>query len=966
MDQPPEEDSFPRPASTVHKPRSTPFVLRPTRLGLAFLGLILVTLVGCINYALGLGYAVTFLLGGVWVAAAAHATRAGRAVTATLDAPAEAVAGTDAAFVARVTSAGTALTARVRVWTGRRRLEVAARVPAGETVSVPFPVPAPLRGTLALSRPQVAALDPLGFWEARHALPLPEPLTVFPAAEMDAPPPPPHPSPGAGEGSGRTCGDEDFVGLRPYLPGDSPRQVSWRHAARLGSLLTRETDAPAGALWSLDWADTARLTDPEARLARLAAWVQAARCTGASFRLTLPGVTLPAGTGEAHARAALALLARQTPLPVPPPPVRKAVRPSPAVPLPGAPLRFTLFALAVALAPAALRQPVWVTLLAAGVLGYRAARTVRPLPAPPTLLLGLAAGVAAALLSARYGTLLGREAGTTLLVLLVALKAAETRTPRDARLLALLGLFVTLTHFLFGQGPLVAAHALFSVLLLLAALAVWTAPGVREERPLRASATLALQAAPLAALLFLLFPRPDGPLWQLPVQDAARTGLADQVSAGDFAHLAQSRAVAFRADFAGALPAPADRYWRGPVYEAYDGVRWTQVRVRGPAPSVEVSGPAVTYTLTLEPSGRPWLLALDTPTALPPGAFLTSAFQAVTLRPAASRTRLAFQSRPARLGLRENAVRLAFDRELPSGDSPRAHALGASWRGLAPQARVEAALEFLRTGGFTYTLSPPTLPERDRVDVFLFGTRRGFCEHYASAFAFLMRAAGLPARIVGGYLGGEVNPGDGSLTVRQQDAHTWTEVWLPGRGWVRVDPTASIAPARVNAGLMTALLHPTAAAAPAPTLFHRAALRLDALQNRWNTWVAGYAGPEQRDLLRRVGVGRMGAFLSLAASGVLLGLALLPALLAARRAQPTDPAARALHLLTRRLRLPRAPGETATAYTQRAARHFPEQAGILDDVLRAYQLARYAPDRNAEALRELRAAVRRVRRGRKR
>jgi hypothetical protein len=276
---------------------------------------------------------------------------------------------------------------------------------------------------------------------------------------------------------------------------------------------------------------------------------------------------------------------------------------------------------------------------------------------------------------------------------------------------------------------------------------------------------------------------------------------------------------------------------------------------------------------------------------------------------------------------------------------------------------VQAALGYLRSGNFRYTLSPPTLPERDRVDAFLFGTRQGFCEHYASAFAFLMRAAGLPARLVGGYLGGEVNPDGGYLIVRQQDAHAWTEVWLPGRGWVRVDPTAAIAPARVNAGLPTALTQPAAAAAPALTPLRRAALRLDAVQNRWNTWVAGYDGTQQRDLLGRLGMGGVGSPLYLTLGGSLLALALLPTLLSARlRPRHADPAARELDDLTRRLRLPRGPGETPTAYAQRAALKFPEQAQAITGAVRAYHTARYAPGGDAEALRTLRAAVRRVRR----
>ncbi|WP_343216545.1 transglutaminaseTgpA domain-containing protein [Deinococcus aestuarii] len=936
--------------------------LRPTRLGLAFLGLILLTLVGCINYALSLGYAVTFLLGGVWVVTATQASRAGRALGGTLTPPPEAVAGTTVPFTATLTSAGPDCAAALRVG-GRGTPEARAHVPAGGRVTVSLPVPAPVRGRLVLPRPRVVALDPLGLWEVTRPLPRPDGPVVFPFPEAGAPLPPSRLAAGEGEGGRRAPGHEDFSGLRAYVPGDSPRQVSWRHAARTGALLTRETDTPATSARVFDWADTAALGDTEARLSRLAAWVGAARREDLPFGLTLPGAALPVGRGEAHARAARTALALHPPIPPVP---AKGRRAGAGVPLPGGPLRLTLFALAVALAPAVLRQPGWVTLLMAGVLGYSAARTLPRwrgrLIAPPAPLLALAAVGSAALLQSGYGTLLGRDAGTAFLALLVALKAAETRTVRDARLLALLGVFVTLTHFFFGQGPLAAAHAVLSVLLLLAALGGWTLPPAgASPSPLRVAASLGLRATPLTLALFLLFPRPDGPLWQLPVQAGAQTGLADRISAGEFGSLAQSRAVAFRADFGGALPPPDERYWRGPVYEAYDGVNWTQVRLRGPSPSVEVGGPTLAYTLTLEPGARPWLPALDVPTVLPPGTFLTNAFQAVTPRPPATRTRYAFQSRAARLGVAENSERLEFDLRLPTGESPRARALASRWQALPPEARVEAGLGFLRAGGFTYTLDPPTLPEQDRVDAFLFGTRRGFCEHYASAFAFLMRAAGLPARIVGGYQGGEVNPLSGSLIVRAQDAHAWTEVWLPARGWVRVDPTAAVAPARVSAGLATALTSPTARAAPPPTPLRRAALHLDALQTRWNAWVAGYDGARQRSLLDRVGAGRVGGMPYLALAGGLLALALLPALLT-RRPRLADPAARLLDDLARRLRLPRAPGETAGAYAARASLERPTQADAIRIAVHAYHAARYAPGSGSAALGELRAAVRRVRR----
>ncbi|UQN07782.1 transglutaminaseTgpA domain-containing protein [Deinococcus sp. QL22] len=941
-------------------------------MGLGFLLLTLLTLVGCVNYSLSLGYGATFLLAGVWAVTAGQAMRGGRALRVRLDAPGEVFAGTESALTGQATGlAGTPFEVRLGA------IAATGRTPADSAGRFTLPLPPQARGPLTLSRVQIAAHDSLGLWRWVQVLPLTEVgldvlPPVFPAPEQGAPTPPTRRTGAAGEGLTRTTGTEDFSGLRAYVPGDSPRLVSWKHAARTGTLLTREFDAPAGTALMFDWADTSALGNTEARLSRLGAWISAARAVGLPFGLTLPGRTLPVAAGEAHARAALTALALHEPLPAPPPPASSAAK-VPRVPpiLPAAALRFTLFGLAVALVPGVLRQPVWVSLLTALLLGYTALQTrpvqskqsVRPLP---SWLLGIAAGLAAVALNAEYGTLLGSEAGTALLGLLVALKAAESRNVRDARLLVLLGLFVTFTHFLHGQGPLVALHALLSVILTLAVAGVWVVPNSQADTqpgPVRTAGKVVALALPLMLVLFVLFPRPDGPLWQLPLQGRAQTGLSDEIRAGEFSDLARSNAVAFRADFSAGLPAPQDRYWRGPVFESYDGLAWTQARLRGASPSIEPTGPESVYTLTLEPNGKPWLLTLDVPTELPPGAFLSTAFQAVNPRPSSTRARYAIRGRSARLGVQESPERLNYDLLLPVGQSPRARDLAASWTGLAPAARIEAALNYLQAGGFTYTLSPPTLPEQDRVDAFLFGARTGFCEHYASAFAFLMRAAGLPARIVGGYLGGEINPDGGYLIVRQQDAHAWVEVWLAGRGWTRIDPTAVVAPARLNTNLSTALTRPNATQAAPIGTFARLRLRVDALQNRWNDTVVGYNGEQQRSLLGRVGLGQVGAAPYLLAVLALIALAFVPALLVARRAaRPRDPAARALHDLTVRLRLPRAPGETASAYAARVQQRWPQSSESLSAFLSAYHEARYSPEASAEGAKKLRVLVRKVRR----
>ncbi|ACO46597.1 transglutaminaseTgpA domain-containing protein [Deinococcus deserti] len=940
---------------------TTGLSLRPTRFGLGFLLLVVLTLIGCVNYGLSLGYGLTFLLSGVWIMTAAPLNRVARGLTVHLDPPSHSVAGQTAPFVVRAHTSGPTGLLRIELRNGAAILAQATlRVPAGETARAVLYVPATTRGLLTLTSVPVAVLDPLGLWELRGALEVPEAVTVFPLPESGAPPAPLRQRAGSGEGRRRQPGQEDFSGLRPYLAGDSPRQISWRHAARTGQLLTRETDAPQGVARHLAWTDTAGET--EARLSRMAAWVEALRAEGSPFSLELPGVHLPLGSGEAHALAAQTALAHYRPLPGQP--VSAPRSPKPALP-DGLALRATLLALGVALFPLVLRLPVWASGLTFALLAYAAVRTGRTLPPVPAWLLGLLAGLGGVALNAQYGTLLGRDGGTAILALLAALKSLETRSPRDGRLLALLGLFVTATHFFHDQGPLTALHALLSVAALLSAAALWVAPPPKTLT-LRPALRLLALAAPVAVTLFVLFPRPDGPLWTLPLQGPAQTGLANQITAGEFSDLAQDDRVAFRADFQGAVPAPEHRYWRGPVFEAYDGVTWTQVRVPGPPPSVEPTGPVWTYSLTLEPNGSPWLLALDAPTRVPQGAVLTSSFQAATFRPSGTRRRYLLESRPARLGVSENRERLSFDLLLPEGQSPRARALAQSWQDFSPERRIEAALNYLRQGEFTYTLSPPTLPEVNRVDAFLFGSRTGFCEHYASSFAFLMRAAGLPARIVGGYLGGEINPDGGYMIVRQQDAHAWTEVWLPDRGWVRVDPTAVVAPARVNANLSTALTRPQATAAVEPGPAAQLRLRFDAVQNRWNDWVVGYDGAQQRDLLTRAGLGGVGSAPYLMVLPVLLALAFLPGLLVQRaQARPRDPAARALHDLGAKLGLPRAPGETITAYLERVADRHPDLREQLGEVRAAYHAARYAPGDPAAALLTLRTAVRRTRPGRR-
>lgn len=974
--------------------------LRPTRFGVVFLALVLLTLVGCINYGLSLGYGLTFLLGGIWIVTAAQALRQVRLLTLKVLSPGLAVAGQDAEWSAQVGHQGRGGNVRLRAVARQehRQQSVGASGSVSETgvKALPLRVPSPLRGPLTLENLEIGAVDALGLWHAWLPAQASAEILVAPAPES-SPPPPTTLARGEGDNVQRTAGQDEFAGLRPYQAGDSPRLISWRHAARTGQLLTREFDAPAGEALMLDYA--ALPGDPEARLSRLAAWVLVAAQRGQAFGLKLPQQTLPVASGEAQVRAASRSLALVTPFPLPaaPPVAGRAPLPRagkgaalPPAALPATALRFSLLALGFSLLPGLVHWPIWVSALCLGLLGYAASQAggtrksagksaVSASTGQGVVLALLALGTVAGL-SAQYGTLAELGASTAILATLMCLKAVETRIVRDAKLLSLLALFLLITHFFADQGPLTALHSVLSLTLSLAAAMRWVNPDTwaevrREEKGpgkkhkasrWRAAGGLVMLAAPIAVALFFLFPRPAGPLWRLPFQGQNQTGLSNEISAGSLTNLAQSDALAFRADFEGGLPPQGERYWRGPVYEAYDGVRWVQVGFRFPVPSVEYfsGGPKYSYSLTLEPNGRPWLLALDTPDAdtLPPNVALTSSFQAVARRAPTMRTRFQLQSTAARLGRQESEERLNYDLRLPSGQNPRALALAQGWRALPPEERIQAALNYFNQNGFSYTLSPPLLAEQDRVDDFLFNSKQGFCEHYASAFGFLMRAAGLPTRLVAGYQGGEVGLGGQYITVRQREAHAWNEVWLQGRGWVRIDPTAAVAPARVRADVGTALAQPNAEAARPPTTLDRLRLQFDSFQNSWNNWVAAYDGEQQQSMLARLGIGGVGSAPYMLGLVGLVALLLLPMLALIRRAaRPKDPALATLHDLSERLGLPRGPGETASDYVRRAAGQYPQQAALLGEIASLFNEWRYAPAPGPELLAKLREKVRQVR-----
>ena len=632
--------------------------------------------------------------------------------------------------------------------------------------------------------------------------------------------------------------------------------------------------------------------------------------------------------------------------------------------------RWMLATAALTLLPHILYFPLWLGAVAAGVLLGYATRVHRNAPPPHRLAMLLLAGTAAALILSQFGTLFGKAAGIALLALLLSLKLLESRSPRDAQVFVLLCFFLQTGLFLDTQSALTALGALIGALCATATLASLQAHGSATQQ-LRLAATLLAQSAPFMVVLFVLFPRIPGPLWGLP-SDAfsATSGLSDTMEPGAISQLSQSAEIAFRVRFDGPLPPPAQRYWRGPVLTDFDGRRWTRPHPPAwPAPRYQPHGQAVPYQMTLEAHNRHWLLALDYPAAGIANAQYSANLEALSRHPVHQRTRYTALAYPeARVGLAHETTARRAALRLPAGNNPRTHALAAALRArhADPSAIVDAALAWMRSAELSYTLRPPRLGEHS-ADGFLFDTRKGFCEHFAGSFAVLMRAAGIPARVVTGYQGGEVNAIDDTLVVRQSDAHAWTEVWLAGHGWQRIDPTAASAPRRIDGGLAAAL--PEGEPVPFMVATDLAWLRAlrdrwEFLGNAWNQWVLGYDQRRQQSLLRQLGLDtvdwrQLGALL-LAASGVLFG-----ALLAWAHAhgRATDPLQRQWQRFEKKLArrgTPRLPSEGPADYARRAAQAHPAVGAEIMAIGERYAALRYG--KTAHGRGELTALTTRINR----
>lgn len=624
-----------------------------------------------------------------------------------------------------------------------------------------------------------------------------------------------------------------------------------------------------------------------------------------------------------------------------------------------------LAGLALVAAPHIERLPLWLIGLVVTLSAWRVYLGHARLALPGRWLLILIVLAATAGVYFNYRTIFGRDAGVALLVVMLSLKLLETRVLRDAMLLIFLGYFLVVTNFLYSQTIPTAIYMLACVWVITASML--GLHHTHREPPLavrlRTAGVLLAQSTPLMLVLFLLFPRVTGPLWGLP-QDAMAgvSGLSDSMTPGSLSSLILSDAVAFRVKFDGKVPPPRQLYWRGPVMWDFDGRTWTAPRALYGTPRFSAKGPPVTYEVTIEPHHKRWLFALDIPGRVPPRALASADFQLFAVRPVSSRRRYAMTSfLDYSYGASDDVIALRRARMLPDGLNPRTVALGRELRQrhAADRELIRAILLKFRTENFRYTLSPPLLSADAPVDDFLFSTRSGFCEHYASAFAVLLRAAGIPSRIVTGYQGGELNRLGDYLIVRQADAHAWNEVWLEDEGWVRIDPTAAVSPLRVESGISAAVPRSD----PLPLLvrgdfeaLRQLRLTWDLVANSWNQWVLGYTPERQRLFLSRVGIDDATWYtltMTMLGLSALIVIVLSALMLRRLRSRTGDPVTLAYLRFCEKLRragLPRDPAEGPLDYAQRLTRERPDLGPAIASITGLYVELRYgAAPGNASA-----------------
>jgi protein-glutamine gamma-glutamyltransferase len=578
-----------------------------------------------------------------------------------------------------------------------------------------------------------------------------------------------------------------------------------------------------------------------------------------------------------------------------------------------------------------------------------------------------------------YDTLKGIEPAVSLLAVLVSLKILEAHTAREFQVMVMMAWVLCLCGFLLSQDLAIAVCLFVAFALLIAALVQFHRPATAGSPgafwlPLATTLKLVAQAAPVVVLLFLLFPRINiGFQFRIGDLHAAMTGFSDRLSPGGIETLANSSDIAFRAEFPDRRTGPGGpMYWRGLVMWHCEGLEWrapyAPASVSDSSRQYRASDKAIRQRITIAPHGARWMFALDRPFGIPSGAMLARGNYLYSVQPIRKSRRYEVLSSTDPIGEELGAHERREALQLPASISPAVRELAASLaaQNSGPRATVARALQFFRTQGFRYSLSPGEYDKND-LEEFLFRRRTGFCEHYAASFATLMRLAGIPARVVVGYLGGEYNDLGGFFLVRQADTHAWCEVWIPENGWTRIDPTSAVAPERASLDLSSFLASRIASGemATGRTAFVTRLGRLplvnqirfiwEALNYQWDTRVMGFDADVQDVLLTSLGLTNSGP-LPLVMQ-VLIVISALLIIYAGWMQLRTRPRADRVQALYERfcqklagIGMQRDPCEGPSDFAKRAVQSCPNASECVRQITETYIALRYAPGSAAISL----------------
>lgn len=616
--------------------------------------------------------------------------------------------------------------------------------------------------------------------------------------------------------------------------------------------------------------------------------------------------------------------------------------------------------------PHVLNLPIWISLFGVVVIALRVYARKTPFDARwriifSTPAITFAAIAAAALIRWHYGYFLGRDPCVAFLFVLISLKFGEYRRSADATLLIGLACVLLLTQYFYSQSLLSALVTVPAVFALGHALAVLRDPShpLAHKPQLRLIGKLLLQGLPIALILFVLFPRLPGPLWSVPDDAMGKTGLSDTMRPGDIGALSQSDEVAFRVEFNNSPPPPDARYWRGPVLTQFDGFAWSPGNIITEAYPTTNASNAIEYTVMLQPHKQNWLFALDQAVSIPAKdgsltppaqasnfATLTTSGQLFSKEPVTRVTR--YTQRSSLTDRFQSPVRPVKDELSIPGNMPRTEQLAKTlWaQSSSPRDYANRVLQRFNEMDYHYTLQPGLLGNNP-VDEFMFDTQQGYCEHYSSAFTLMMRAAGIPARVVTGYLGGEMN--EDYMIVRQSDAHAWSEVYLDGR-WQRYDPTAAVAPERVENGIRAALPEGDLSRLANVNTYSwtkKIGLTWDAINHDWQRMVVDYNNRSQENLFKKFGLPSMELWQLTVLILCIAGLWCLWMLRSPlqRRAVPTLPADRVwkqFEALLGTHGMVREPSETPSAFLDRACEELADWAEEIKNIGTILMSARFA------------------------